>query len=348
MSFAVKDSADQIIMREPVAAESKSPHFYMGMISNSAFVGGALFFAMLIVYSLFTNIFSMFQIQEILLNGSTAMALAAIGESFVIISGGFDLSVGALIALVNVILTIYMKEALWSQVSWSLICLTLGFTVGLMNGIFVAIVRLPSIIVTLATMFIVSGCALVLLPAPTGEIGSSYINFWTGATGGIIPNSAIVLASVILLLVVIKKSSLGIAIFSIGSDENAAYMNGVNIVRTKLLTYAIAGGFYAVAGMVQSANMGSGDPTIGGPLLLSTFAAVVVGGTPLGGGKGSFIGSLFGAGIMNIVIGVLFVIGVSSYWGPIFSGIILILAVLATTVWSSYVDKLLAAQRAKT
>lgn len=217
---------------------------------------------------------------------------------------------------------------------------------GLINGIFVAIIRLPSIIVTLATMFIYSGCALVLLPAPTGEIPISYMEFWAGAAGGIIPNSAILLAIVVVILIIIKRSSLGIGIFSIGSDENAAYLNGIDIVKTKLLAYSFAGGFYSIAGMVLSANMGSGDPTIGAPLLLSTFAAVVVGGTPLGGGKGSFIGSLFGAGIMNISVGVLFVVGVSSYYGPIFTGAILIVAVLMTTMWSAYMDKLLAARRA--
>jgi ribose transport system permease protein len=324
---------------------SKTP--FIGLISNSAFVGGTIFCLMLIIYSLFqTDIFSMFQFQEILINGSTAMALAAVGEGFVIITGGFDLSVGALIALVNCILTTQMVDTLGSQVFWSLICLLIGLSAGLINGILVAIVRLPSIIVTLSTMFIYSGCALVLLPAPTGEIPLSYIDFWAGATGGVIPNSAILLIIVIIILIIVKRSSLGIGIFSVGSDENAAYMNGINIVRTKLLAYSFAGGFYSLAGMVLSANMGSGDPTIGTPLLLSTFAAVVVGGTPLGGGKGSFIGSLFGAGIMNIAVGVLFVLGGSSYYGAIFTGAILIVAVLITTLWSAYMDKFLAARRA--
>jgi ribose transport system permease protein len=154
------------------------------------------------------------------------------------------------------------------------------------------------------------------------------------------------LVIIIFILTIIKRSSLGIGIFSIGSDENAAYLNGINIVKTKLLAYSLAGGFYSLAGMVLSANMGSGDPTIGTSLLLSTFAAVVVGGTPLGGGKGSFIGSLFGAGIMNIAVGVLFVLGVSSYYGPIFTGAILIFAVFITSLWAGYMDKLLAARRA--
>jgi ribose transport system permease protein len=322
-----------------VEAGWASRPLFMKLISNSAFVGGSLFIVLLIVYSLFaTNIFSMFQFQEILINGSAAMALAAVGEGFVIITGGFDLSPGAIMALINCLLTTQMTDTLGSQVFWTFICLGIGMGAGLMNGIFVALIGLPSIIVTLATMFIFSGCALLVLPAATGEIAFGYLDFWAGAVGGVIPSSAILIAIVVVFLIVIKKSSLGVAIFAIGSDENTAYMNGINVVKTKLLTYTIAGGFYGLAGVVLSANMGSGDPTVGGPLLLSTFAAVVIGGTPLGGGKGSFFGGLFGAGIMNLAIGVLFVVGVSSYWGPIFNGAILILAVFATTVWVRYVE----------
>ena len=319
---------------------------YIKVISNSAFVGGTFFCVLLLIYSFFqTDIFSMFQIQEILINGSAAMALAAVGEGFVIITGGFDLSVGALMALVSCILTTQMTETLGSQIFWSFICLAIGMGVGFGNGFLVAVVRLPSIIVTLASMFIVTGCALLILPAPTGELPMAYIDFWAGAIGELIPNSGIVLAVVVVLLVVLRKTRLGISIFAVGSDEDAAYMNGIKIVRTKILAYTMAGGFYAVAGMVLTANMGSGDPTVGGSLLLSTIAAVVVGGTPLGGGKGSFVGGLFGAGIMNIVVGVLFVLGVSSYWGPILSGVILVVAVLMTTLWSRYTDRLLVLER---
>ena len=330
-------------------AANKSRRIFVKLISNSAFVGGTFFFVLLFVYGLFqTDIFTMFQFQEILVNGSAAMALAAVGEGFVIITGGLDLSVGAIMALMSCILSTYMTETATSQVFWSVVCLAIGLGIGFFNGALVAVLRLPPIIVTLATMFIVSGCALLILPAPTGEVPLTYVDFWTGAIGDIVPNSGIVLLIIILLLLFIRKSSFGMGIFSIGSDENASYMNGIKVVRTKVLAYSLAGGFYALAGIVLTANMGSGDPTVGGPLLLSTVAAVVIGGTPLGGGKGSFFGALFGAGIMNIVVGVLFVIGVSSYWGPILNGVILVVAVLVTTIWSRYVDRLLVLERRRT
>ena len=115
----------KMVETSEVPGISRTP--FIGLISNSAFVGGTIFCLMLIIYSLFqTDIFSMFQFQEILINGSTAMALAAVGESFVIITGGFDLSVGALIALVNCVLTTQMVDTPGSQVFWSFICLLIG------------------------------------------------------------------------------------------------------------------------------------------------------------------------------------------------------------------------------
>jgi ribose transport system permease protein len=195
-------------------------------------------------------------------------------------------------------------------------------------------------------MFMLGGAALIILPVPPPtQVPLSFIEFWTGDIAEFIPNASILLVIVIFFLILIKRSSFGINIFAIGSDENAAYVNGIKVIRTKLFAYTIAGGFYALAGTFLTALSGSGDPTIGTPLTLNTFAAVVVGGTPLGGGKGSYIGSLLGAGMMNLSIGVLFVLGVSSYWGPILNGIVLVLAVLATAQWTRYMDRLALAVR---
>jgi ribose transport system permease protein len=282
----------------------------------------------------------MFHFKEILMNGTMAMALAAVGLGFVVITGGFDLSVGASMVLVNCILTTQLTESLWNQFFWCVICLGIGLGAGLANGWFVAFLRLPSIIVTLASMFILGGCSLIILPVPPPtQVPQSFINFWTGDLAGILPNAFILLIIVIVVLIFIRKSYLGIGIFAIGSDADSAYMNGIPVIRTKLLAYTIAGGFYALAGIFLTAITGSGDPTIGTPLTLQTFAAVVVGGTPLGGGKGSFIGNILGAAIMNLSIGVLFVVGVSSYWGPIFNGVVLVLAVLAIAQWLRVMDR---------
>ncbi len=303
---------------------------------NRPTVGIVIFLVLLVVYAANTkSFFSLFQIKDIILNSTLAIALAAVGEAIVIISGGFDMSVGATVILLNVILvSTHTNGAFGGIIPWSLICLAIGVLVGLFNGLLVAIIRLPSIIATLATMFILQGLALLVMPVPTGSVPSGYIHFWTGAVGGVIPVSLICFLLLIAILIALKNSSFGTNLFAIGSDEYAAYLNGIRVTRIKLEAYTLAGFFYGLSALYITAQMGSGDPTLASSLMLSVFAAVVVGGIRVGGGKGSFIGSIIGAGIMNLTVMTLFVLGVSSYWGPITNGIILVGAVIATALWN--------------
>lgn len=303
---------------------------------NQPVVGIAIFVLLLIIYAANSaNFFTLFQIKDIVLNSTLAIALAAVGEGMIIISGGFDLSVGATVVLVNVVLvTAYTNHMFGGIVVWSIICLVVGVAVGLFNGLLVAVVRLPSIIATLATSFILEGAALLVMPNPTGSVPTGYIHLWTGAVGGVFPVAAIYFIVVIAFLIVLKNSSFGTNLFAIGSDEYSSYLNGIRVTRVKVLTYALAGLFYGLSGLYMTAQMGSGDPTLGPSVMLQVFAAVVVGGIRIGGGRGNLNGSLLGAGIMNLIIATLFVVGVSSYWGPIANGIVLIGAVIVTMLWT--------------
>jgi ribose transport system permease protein len=303
---------------------------------NRPTLGIALFIVLLIIYATKTkNFFSMFQFKDIILNSTLAIALAAVGECIVLISGGFDLSAGATVVLLNVTLvTAYTKGVPGGIVVWSVICLIIAVVVGFMNGFLVAIVRLPPIIATLAMSFILQGIALLVMPTPTGMVPPEYIDFWTGAGGGIIPTALIYFILLFLFLFALKNSSFGTNIYAIGSDEYAAYLNGIPVVRVKLAVYVLAGFFYGLCGLYFTAQMGSGDATLASPLLLSVLAAVVVGGVSIGGGKGAFSGSIIGAAVMNMTVMVLFVVGVSSYWGPIANGIVLIGAVVLTAFWN--------------
>jgi ribose transport system permease protein len=143
---------------------------------------------------------------------------------------------------------------------------------------------------------------------------------------------------IVLLVVVglfwlwLKRTRFGTAIYAVGSDPNAAASAGVRVEWTRFAVYVVAGGFYGMGGVFISAQTGSGDPLVGNPLLLSVFAAVVVGGTRLGGGRGGPIGSIFGAYILMIVVNILLVLNVSAYYSTVAEGLILILAVLAGSI----------------
>lgn len=270
-----------------------------------------------------------------LASGGAASALAAIGQTIVILSGGFDLSAGAVISLVNVVLAQSMDPADMeaSIVLWTAVGIGIGMATGAVNGFFIAVLRLQPIVVTLSTMFIIQGVTLLVMDKPGGFVSPSLGTFYLGdAISGYLPMPVAVIGVVLLLWAWLKNTRLGTAIYAVGSDMDAAAAVGVATVLTRFLVYVIAGGCYGLAGVFISAQTGSGDPLVGNPLLLSMFAAVVVGGTRLGGGRGGPLGSAIGAYVLMIVVNILLVLNISAYYSTIAEAAILLLAVLAGSI----------------
>ena len=265
--------------------------------------------------------------------GGAALALAAMGETIIVLSGGFDLSAGAVVSLVNVIMASTMQDSLESQIAMGVAGIAVGGLVGAFNGFFVAILRLQSIVVTLASMFIVQGCTLLIMDKPGGQIPPGFSTFFSGdAIPELLPCAVAVLIAALLIWGLIKRTRLGTAIYAVGSEEGAAGYSGINVRRTKFVTFVMGGCFYGAAGAFISAQTGSADPLVGNALLLPIFAAVVLGGTTLGGGRGGCFGSVIAAYVLMIVINVLLVLNVSSYYSSLAEGVILVIAALAQTI----------------
>ncbi|HZS82023.1 MAG TPA: ABC transporter permease [Stellaceae bacterium] len=281
-----------------------------------------------VLYALTPAGFSYFDFSFMSAGGAT-MVLAAMGETMVILTGGFDLSAGAVISLVNVVLATHMHETGASQIGWSAAALAIGALAGAFNALFIAVMRLPAIVVTLANMFIVQGVTLLILDQPGGKTPDGLTSFFTGdAIPGALPAPVVVVAVALAIWAVIKNSRLGTGIYAVGSDEEGARASGIRIVAVKFATYVIAGAFYAAGGLFITAQTGSGDPLIGAPILLQVFAATVLGGTRLGGGRGGCLGTAFGAYTLMLTINVLLVLNVPAYYSTVAEGVILILAVL--------------------
>lgn len=273
-----------------------------------------------------------------LASGGATSALAAIGQTIVILSGGFDLSAGAVISLVNVVLAQSMDPADMeaSIMLWTAVGIGIGMATGAVNGFFIAVLRLQPIVVTLSTMFIIQGVTLLIMDKPGGFVSPSLGTFYLGdAITGYLPMPIAVIGVVLLAWAWLKNTRLGTAIYAVGSDMEAAAAVGVSTVLTRFLVYVIAGGCYGLAGVFISAQTGSGDPLVGNPLLLSMFAAVVVGGTRLGGGRGGPLGSAIGAFVLMIVVNILLVLNISAYYSTIAEAAILLLAVLAGSISES-------------
>jgi ribose transport system permease protein len=267
--------------------------------------------------------------------GAATLAIAAAGETIVILTGGFDLSAGAVISLVNVVLASSMDPTSTheSVALWTFAGIGVGMAAGVFNGIFIAFLGLQPIVVTLSTMFIAQGVTLLVMEKPGGFVASQFGSIYLGdAIPSVLPMPILLLAGVLLLWLWLKSTRFGAALYAIGSNAEAARSAGVRVDLTRFFTYVIAGGCYGLAGVFISAQTGSGDPLVGNAMLLSIFTAVVLGGTRLGGGKGGPSGSVVGAYILMSVVNVLLVLNVSAYYSTIAEGVILILAVLAASL----------------
>ncbi len=173
--------------------------------------------------------FSYFEVS-FLSSGGATMAIAAIGETLVVISGGFDLSAGAVISLVNVVLASNMQGNPASMLLWCLVGVGIGFATGVFNAFFIAVLRLQSIVVTLSTMFIVQGVTLLIMEKPGGQIPPSLGALIVGdAVPNLLPMPIVILAVLIALWLYLKSTWLGTAIYAIGSDAEASRSAGIRV-----------------------------------------------------------------------------------------------------------------------
>jgi ribose transport system permease protein len=259
--------------------------------------------------------------------GGATLALAAVGQTLVILTGGFDLSAGAVISLVNVLLATHMGVTPGAEVLWAVIGIAVGACVGAFNGLFVAALRLQPIVVTLAVMFVAQGLTLLVADKPGGNVPAGFTSFFTGsAIPNLLPAPLIVLAIVLAIWGLLKQTRFGTALYAIGSDVEAARFTGIRVGRTTFITYVLAGAAYGLAGVMVTAQTSTGDPLVGDPLLLQIFAAVVIGGTVLGGGRGGCVGTVFGAYSLMLIVNILLVLNVPAYYSTVVEGLILILA----------------------
>jgi ribose transport system permease protein len=265
------------------------------------------------------------------------LALAGIGETIVVIAGGLDLSVGAVISLVNVLLVTLIGSSKMSIIPYTFLATVLslgvGGSVGLLNGFLVAYLRMQAIVVTLATMFIIQGLVLLIQPVQGGQVSDDFSMIFVGdAIPNFLPAPIIIMVLAILVWLYLKRTRFGVALYAIGSDSSSAAANRVDVRLTRMLSFVAAGMFFGWAGMFLTANIGGGDPLIGAPMLLKVFAVVVLGGTAIGGGRGGSVGAVFGAITLTLIVNIFLIMGIRDYYVPIVEGIVLVLAALGLTI----------------
>jgi len=251
-------------------------------------------------------------------------AIISVGETFVITSGGIDLSVGAVLALTGVITTLISISGAnpWIAV---LVGLLVGTGCGYTNGFLISKVRINPFIVTLGMLNIARGIVLVItkgypIPIYTGPV----IYFGQGYIGAIPVPVIFMLFIGVIGIVLLRNTILGNYIKALGSNEPAARAMGINVERVKNITYTFAGFLSGLAGIILAGRLSAGQPNAGIGWELDCIAAVIIGGTSLTGGEGSVTGTLVGATLLGVIRNGLVLMGVSMYWQTVVIGLILI------------------------
>ncbi len=261
------------------------------------------------------------------------LALAAVAQAIVVISGGIDLSIGSIMALVNVVTAVLMAgHSGQFGVLVVVAALVLGAVVGGVNGGLVVATRVPDIVVTLATSYVWAGAALLILNSPGGSASPWLMNLVNDSIGRWIPQAAIVLIVVVAVIwVPLRRSRLGLSIYAIGSNQLAAFRSGVPVGRTKLLAYVFMGVFAALAGLSVTASTGIGSP-VPGPYTLMSIAAVVRGGVSLAGGRGGVLGPVLAVLVLQVVQTDMTLLNVDTNLASVLQGFILVGVVVLGTL----------------
>jgi ribose transport system permease protein len=293
---------------------------------NAWTIGLLVFLAVLLVFTKYINPrYGLPGIQGLAIS-VLPLALAAAAQAIVVIGGGIDLSIGAMMALVNVVAAVLMKgQSEEFGVAVVVAMLVLGLVLGTVNGSVVVLTRVPDIVVTLAMSFVWAGCALLVLPVPGGGSAKWLTDLVLGSFGTEwIPKAAVVLVVTVgVIWIPVRRSRLGLSIYAIGSNQLAAFRSGVSIGRTKILAYTLMGLFAALAGLSITASTGVGTPAPG-PYTLLSVAAVVLGGVSLAGGRGGVFGPIVAVVILQIIRTDMTFLDVDNNLATVLQGVILI------------------------
>ena len=286
---------------------------------------------LLVFFSIIAPHFASLENYRNILTATASNGLLATGVTFVIITGGIDLSIGTGTAFTSVamgIVAVNLGLPLWLGL---IAGLAAGGAVGLINGVLIAKLKLPPFIATLGMMYVTIGMAQVL-----SDVHPIYFTDPQPAFNGIfmgnpivgIPNTVwVMFGGAIVAWILLNKTVFGRYTFALGSNEEAARLSGVNVDRWKALVYVVCGVFVGLAGIVLSARSSSAQPSQGQGYELDAIAAAVIGGTSLAGGEGSIVGTMIGAFLISTLRTGLSVDNVPQQWQYVITGLVVIGAV---------------------
>lgn len=308
------------------SVNSRRLKYFLRNKSIRAYFPFIFLIAMILIFSLNNSRFFTWNNVTIVLVQIVTLLVSAMGATFVIMGGSIDLSIGSILALSAVVTSLLVPEmGIWAFIP----AIAVGALCGLINGLLIAIGRVPSFITTMGTVTALRGIVLIITqgtPIPINH--QQFLNLFAGRSFFNIPNAAIfVLVIVILSFILMEKTPFGKELRAVGGGERVAELSGIKVNKVKILAYVFAGTMYGIAGLLQVSRVLAATATLGIGFELSVIAAVVVGGTALSGGVGGIKGTILGALIIQVLSNGMNMIGFDAYYQNVVTGVVLIMAV---------------------
>lgn len=306
------------------------PHSFVQAVASQDYIGvlTAIVVLVIAIGIIHPGFLAFGQLMDVL-NQASFIAILACGMAFLLAMRELDLSVGSIYGLTSLGAALLMHSGMPSWLG-ALVGIMLGAVLGLINGLLIQFFRLPSIVATLATMTIFRGLIYalsngtqVLGPALTDPLAS----FIGGSLFGIPTNVWLMVLIVAIFTLVLRSTPFGYRVRSIGSNPDAAAFTGLPVHRTRLLAFVLMGALGGVAGMLSLGYFGSADPNLGTGYELLAIAAVVIGGTPLRGGRATIVGAALGSVLLGVVNSGLAYFNVPINWTEFATGAVILLAV---------------------
>ncbi len=268
---------------------------------------------------------------------ASTLAIAAVGTTMIIISQGLDLSIGSIISFNNVLLAMLIVDYGINTLLAILLVLVSGIIMGIINGFFVNYVRIPAMIVTLATMISYGGLAYVISRGYGVNLlrTNPLIELGNGAIGPIPISALLVVVLYALMALMLRRTRFGRIIYGLGGNEEMVFLSGISVKKLRVVTYGISGFLAAVSAVVLTGRVAGGHPAGGQGMEMDAIAATVLGGTAITGGVGSVWGTLIGVFIMMVITNGLTLLNVNSYTQIVAKGLIILAAISVSTLRSS-------------
>ena len=257
------------------------------------------------------------------------LGIVSIGMTYVIISGGIDLSVGSQISIIGVVVALLLRDAEMNTVAACIIGLCLTTAIGFFNGFVITKTKIPPLIATLAMLTILQGCSYLAcgglpvygLPPAIKIIAQSYVGF--------IPVPVIIMFAIVLTSsFILNRAYIGRYVYAVGSNEEATHLSGINVDFIRIFVYTFCGFLTGIAGLIMLGRINSGQPIAGLGFEMNVLSAIVLGGVSVTGGKGTIFGAMIGVFIIGVLNNGLIIVGVNEYYQLVIKGVVLLSAVI--------------------